>query len=232
MQKYIGAKFIIPKRFKIQPYNYYINVEEVKKLKNLADCPICLDSLIQEAETKVVKEEKVISNHDNQIKNIESNDNSSNNKNNNTYKLELSERNTEQNISVSMRDADSVPRHVISLNNSNINSNNIDSQNNNQYTNIRNTISSSTNNLNLETSIENIDEDILPYKSELFNIKNCKERLNKKINDYIENLRFKYNKTPYMKSPCSHVFHSACMEMWMDKKNECPYCRMKIPALE
>ena len=40
------------------------------------------------------------------------------------------------------------------------------------------------------------------------------------------------NKGPYMLTPCHHLFHSNCLEMWLEQKNECPYCRQKIPPLE
>ena len=46
----------------------------------------------------------------------------------------------------------------------------------------------------------------------------------------------KWNKTkntkPYMVTPCKHIFHTRCLESWLEVKNECPYCRQKIPPLE
>ena len=46
----------------------------------------------------------------------------------------------------------------------------------------------------------------------------------------------KWNKTknnkPYMVTPCKHAFHTRCLESWLEVKNECPYCRQKIPPLE
>ena len=46
----------------------------------------------------------------------------------------------------------------------------------------------------------------------------------------------KWNKTkntkPYMVTPCKHTFHTKCLESWLEVKNECPYCRQKIPPLE
>ena len=40
------------------------------------------------------------------------------------------------------------------------------------------------------------------------------------------------NNKPYMKTPCGHVFHTRCLETWLEIKNECPYCRQRIPPLE
>ena len=42
----------------------------------------------------------------------------------------------------------------------------------------------------------------------------------------------KQNNKPYMKTPCGHIFHSRCLETWLEVKNECPYCRQKIPPLD
>ena len=37
---------------------------------------------------------------------------------------------------------------------------------------------------------------------------------------------------PFMITPCNHVFHSKCLELWIEKKKECPFCRRQIPGLE
>ena len=61
----------------------------------------------------------------------------------------------------------------------------------------------------------------------------------KEKGNYIERLAMmiqKWNKKkngkPYMKTPCGHIFHTRCLETWLEVKNECPYCRQKIPPLE
>ena len=73
-------------------------------------------------------------------------------------------------------------------------------------------------------SINNQDED-----DEIF----------KTTGNYIEKLAMmiqkwnkKKNNKPYMKTPCGHIFHTKCLETWLEIKNECPYCRQKIPPLE
>ena len=32
----------------------------------------------------------------------------------------------------------------------------------------------------------------------------------------------------YMYTPCSHVFHSECLEKWFEFKKECPNCRISM----
>jgi len=39
-------------------------------------------------------------------------------------------------------------------------------------------------------------------------------------------------KKKFMVTPCKHTFHTNCLELWLEMKNECPYCRNKIPPLE
>ncbi|KAJ3104446.1 hypothetical protein HDU97_009231 [Phlyctochytrium planicorne] len=33
----------------------------------------------------------------------------------------------------------------------------------------------------------------------------------------------------YMFTPCRHIFHSTCLEKWMEVKFECPICRFELP---
>ena len=35
-----------------------------------------------------------------------------------------------------------------------------------------------------------------------------------------------------MVTPCDHVFHTACLQQWMDLKLECPVCRRELPPYE
>ena len=65
------------------------------------------------------------------------------------------------------------------------------------------------------------------------------EDFNIKEGNYIEKIAMmiqKWNKKknlkPYMRTPCGHLFHTKCLETWLEVKNECPYCRQKIPPLD
>lgn len=73
----------------------------------------------------------------------------------------------------------------------------------------------------LETIIENnkkIDDNENSYYEKLINLAN--------------KLKEHSHKTSFMRTPCQHIFHSQCLEKWLELKNECPYCRKKIPPLE
>ena len=77
-------------------------------------------------------------------------------------------------------------------------------------------------------NIGKITEYIVPNKN-----KNEKFDLEKKINDFISKIKnINKNEKPFMVTPCHHIFHSRCLELWLEQKNECPYCRAKIPPLE
>ena len=76
---------------------------------------------------------------------------------------------------------------------------------------------------NLSVNNENDNDDLYIKENE-----NCIERLAVMIQKWNKNK----NSKPYMKTPCGHIFHSKCLQIWLDVKNECPYCRQKIPPLE
>jgi hypothetical protein len=54
------------------------------------------------------------------------------------------------------------------------------------------------------------------WKNKHFSFFNFNER-----NLYIKNKK-------YIMTPCKHLFHSKCLEMWLQRKKECPNCRKEI----
>lgn len=38
-------------------------------------------------------------------------------------------------------------------------------------------------------------------------------------------------KKAYMLTPCSHAFHTNCLEKWLKQKRECPTCRYALPTV-
>ena len=54
------------------------------------------------------------------------------------------------------------------------------------------------------------------WKNKYYSLFNFNER----------NLNIKNKK--YIMTPCKHLFHSKCLEMWLQRKKECPNCRKEI----
>ena len=65
-------------------------------------------------------------------------------------------------------------------------------------------------------------------------INNIKENdLKTKIIKFIEKWKnSQTNRGNYMLTPCHHLFHTKCLESWLNVKNQCPCCRQKSPPLE
>lgn len=49
--------------------------------------------------------------------------------------------------------------------------------------------------------------------------------------DSSSKLPAKIDTTPYMVTPCHHIFHSECLQSWMKYKLQCPVCRESLPPL-
>ncbi|KAL3237385.1 ubiquitin-protein ligase TUL1 [Nakaseomyces bracarensis] len=50
---------------------------------------------------------------------------------------------------------------------------------------------------------------------------------------YVEEIpeTHKVDKESYMVTPCDHMFHTPCLESWMNYKLQCPVCRSPLPPL-
>ena len=95
-----------------------------------------------------------------------------------------------------------------------------------------NEIDEKTKNQECVICLENIGK-ISQFEENKENTENSKFNLEKFLEDLIKKYKHRNrNKGPYMITPCHHVFHSKCLEMWLEQKNECPYCRQRIPPLE
>ena len=80
--------------------------------------------------------------------------------------------------------------------------------------------------------LENLDNLAINNQEEDDEIFKTRGNYIEKLAMMIQKWNKKKNNKPYMKTPCGHVFHTKCLETWLEIKNECPYCRQKIPPLE
>ena len=80
--------------------------------------------------------------------------------------------------------------------------------------------------------LENLDNLAINNQEEDDDIFKTRGNYIEKFAMTIQKWNKKKNNKPYMKTPCNHVFHTKCLETWLEIKNECPYCRQKIPPLD
>ena len=52
---------------------------------------------------------------------------------------------------------------------------------------------------------------------------------NEALKEYLEE---QPEENKFMATPCKHVFHTACLLVWMARKMECPMCRTALPTID
>ena len=81
-------------------------------------------------------------------------------------------------------------------------------------------------------TIDNINYKNVHNSNNIFQKNKFLKKIYSKIKNFLDSLKNENVKKKYMITPCDHVFHTQCLEKWMELKNECPYCRQKIPSIE
>ena len=224
-QSIIGPRFMLPKKYQKVPYDFYKNLDELEdsfKDINNEECVICLVPILDDEKS------------DNKLYEM-----------NEFNSSEESDKEDENNINNETKENDSIDNSKEtkddSKNNVNINDNN-NSDDNNLLINdeIKN-----NNNKKEKDNSKNIND----QKDEVFNVK----KNNFKIPSILKTIMIKiylilkicikenflyfykpssntYNKL-YMVTPCNHIFHSECLEKWLELKKECPNCRTSLESL-
>ena len=80
----------------------------------------------------------------------------------------------------------------------------------------------------------NENEELIVENNSFFNDRNIFffDNVSKKINNFVKYVKEPFKKKPFMITPCDHIFHTECLEKWIQFKNECPYCKREIPGLD
>lgn len=242
IQTFLGPRFMLSEEYQQFPYCFYKNKEELPnnyKDINNEECVICLMPIFDEEtekgntitemkeinpSTDLEKEEK--NNGDNQKNNSE--ENSQNTTFDNSK--EINEKNNEIDLNESKNDGDLLLKDEEELDNTDDNNKliikgeNVDEKNKDNDINDNNIKKEGNNNFEKIRIIWN-------FRNSLFRLFYFLKIFFKK------NLLFFYKSSAnihnklYMFTPCKHIFHSECLEQWLEQKKECPNCRTSFENL-
>ena len=249
-QMLYGPRFMLPKKCHYSPDNYYKNRDELTnyfKDINNEECVICLGPIIDEGKTDnkatEMKEYNSSKDFDKEEENIFNN-----------IKNETDENDSSDNSQETEDKTNNTDNININLNKSKINGPLLKNEDdNNLLINDKNNITKKGKNNDKDknddknNNIQNTEE----IKDEVFKIKENKNIFVKffcfkciiiKIFLILkicikENFIFFYKQSSniynklYMVTPCKHIFHSECLEKWLEHKKECPNCRTSLEDL-
>ena len=242
MQTFRGPRFMLSQNYQEFPFGFYKNKEELKEICkdiNNEECVICLNSILSEKQLFEMedKSEKNLNNEDDT--NIDS-DNSNEDTNNSKNSLDNSEKDiTETDINIKENKKEGqLTKNDEDLDNNDDNKLLIKEENENDKTKEN---KDGQNNEIEKDEIFNINENANNNNRYIYLIRNIYEYWNIFCNTFKifikDNILFFYktssniNNKLYMLTPCKHVFHSDCLEKWLEQKKECPNCRASLENL-
>ena len=221
IQTFRGPRFMLSEKYQEYTYNFYKNKDELDnqyKDINNEECVICLMPIFEEGNYNKVIEMEEINNStdlDKEEDNEEKLDKQSD------IKLNINENKIE----------DSLVKNEEDFNNNDDNNLLIKDENNRES------------NIEIKESNNNIKDN----KGEIINAIKSKNEIKmlhilKNVLNFIsfffkENFFYFYKSSAnihnklYMLTPCKHIFHSECLEKWLDQKKECPNCRTSFENL-
>ena len=233
IQTFRGPRFMLSEDYQSFPYGFYKNKDELindcKDINN-EECVICLCPIFEEEKEKInkmVEMEELSSSTD--LSKDENNNNITNNseiKESNDSDISKTDNNTKDTNDIKTEE------NIIDIN---LLKAEEESDNNDD------------NNLLLKegnNSIENKDERgyFIKNKEEIINFVKSIRNVLLTVPYFLKlffrkNFLFFYKSSAnihnklYMLTPCKHIFHSDCLEKWLEQKKECPNCRTSFENL-
>ena len=199
-QTFTSPRFMLPDKYQEYKNEFYKNFDEIKSIcKDInEECVICLMPIFPEEPTQMMEMKDNSNSKENSTENDTENSSENNSMNDNT--------------------------------NDTINENN---SINNSY---ENNLSDSNKLLIKEENEIKLDvKDINQKDNNEDTNENYLNKVKRKLKEFFKSNFFyfyknpnKINNKPYISTPCKHIFHSDCLEKWLEHKMECPNCRASL----
>jgi len=242
MQTFRGPRFMMSQKYQEFPFGFYKSKEELQEICkdiNNEECVICLNSILSEKQMFEMedKSKKSLNNEDDA--NFD-NDNSNEDTNNSKISLDNSEKdNTEADINIKEdKKEGQLTKSDEDLDNND--DNNLLIKEENDTDKVKEN-KNGQNNEKEKDEIFNVKKNFNNDRKYIYLIRNIYIYFNtfcKTFKIFIKcNILFFYktssniNNKLYMLTPCKHVFHSDCLEKWLEQKKECPNCRTSFENL-
>ena len=236
LQTFKGPRFMLSEKYHEFPYGFYKNIEELENIyKNITneECVICLSPIFEgEKNNIMIPLEDISDNEGNK------DDNTLDDKNDNEEKINIKNpeevNKTQISSGINTTGESKVERSNLKIEEEldyNSDDNNLLIKKNGTKMTINEIIG---NNNNYKIKID--------YLQKLFNMKiiiiNAIYNIIYALKIiFKKNLLFFYKSSAnihnklYMLTPCNHIFHSECLEKWLEQKKECPNCRTSFEQL-
>ena len=233
LQVFLGPRFMLPSKYQKKKGDFHKTKEELLEERPSSkneECVICLSKLFDEDEEEInnnaSKNKDIILNVD-----LDGNESDSSSDSPTELQSDINNRNSQLNNIIDLMNTHLEQQKVKIKNNfDNLNINNLKNGNNYKY----NKMNSNSND---SLAINVKPKKNKNSKSKKFNGHKVFSNMKKILKVIFWDSLFSFYKIPinlgekkYMLIYCGHVFHSACLEKWFDRKKECPNCRASMEA--
>lgn len=240
LQTFKGPRFMLSEKYHEFPYGFYKNKEELyNNYKNInnEECVICLSPIFDKEKNNIIIPLEEISDNDDNKDDNTSNDENEKEENINFKNSEkLNKNQTSLSISTNNSESKEVESSILrteeELDYSNDDNNLLIKKYKTKIT-----INEIIVNKNINDSKENNNclKHLSTLKNTLINvifsiIYALKIIIKNNFLFFYKSSANIHNKL-YMLTPCNHIFHSECLEKWLEQKKECPSCRASFENL-